>query len=325
MYKRQIQGLFLKARVSPVAGYIGQSPKPLPVRKPVPDSKPPEGASKDCGSKPISEYALIQAGFEQPEEEQLADPTDVELQGIGLLQEKGLFPIEGNRDYKEAIRIVGNYLETGKLTGLPLGKPAPEMPPDKVDVRPMQLQRLHAVGEHVVANGLWQRRTIKARPPPKDVTVGGYDGASISTSEVAASALAQADNDLMVTGSAFAYWQSEAVFYAESFSRAIGQIEEWQRLYNASARNRNAICKGITKFLRDAVDKFEAGEPISCEGLAKLNGVSHLIAIEAQKVAQSGNVDLDRCLGEVDECLPRLKKARLEPVSYTHLTLPTKA
>ena len=285
----------------------------MPVRTPVPDSKPPEGASKDCGSKPISEYALNQAGFDKPEVEQLADPTDVELQGIGLLHEKGLPPIEGDRDYKEAIRIVESYIDTGKLTGLPVGKTAIDMPPDMVEIRPMQLQKLHGVGKHVVANGLWQRRTIEARPPPKDVAVGGYDGAAITSSEIAASAMAQADNDLMVAGSAFAYWQSEAVFYAESFSRAIGQIEEWQRLYNASARNRNAICKGITKFLRDAVDKFEAGEPISCEGLAKLNGVSHLIAIEAQKVAQSGNVDLDRCLGEVDECLPRLKKARLEP------------
>ena len=78
-------------------------------------------------------------------------------------------------------------------------------------------------------------------------------------------------------------------------------------------RNRNDVCKGLSKFLRDAADRFENGEPVSCEGLERLNGVSHLIAIEAQKVAQSRNVDLDRCLGEVDECLPRLKKARLEP------------
>ena len=56
-----------------------------------------------------------------------------------------------------------------------------------------------------------------------------------------------------------------------------------------------------------------AGQPISVEGLEKLTGVSHLIALDAQKVAASRSVDLDRSLGEVDECQHRLKKARLEP------------
>ena len=125
--------------------------------------------------------------------------------------------------------------------------------------------------------------------------------------------MAQADNDLVVAGSAFAYWQSEAVYMAESFTQAIGQVEEWQRIYNASARNRNAVCKGLAKFLRDSADRFEEGEPVSCEGLEKLNGVSHLIALEAQKVAASRSADLDRTLGEVEREMPRLKRARLEP------------
>ena len=172
-----------KARVSPVAGYTGQPPKPQPARTPVPDPTPPAGAAQGCGSKPISEYALTQAKYEKPKEEEHSDPTAAELQGIGLLHEKGLLPIEGNRDYKEAVRLAENYIESGKLGGLPVGKPIPDMPPDPVEMRVMKLQHLQVVGTHVVENGLWQRKTIKARPLPPDVTVGGYDLSLIHISE----------------------------------------------------------------------------------------------------------------------------------------------
>ena len=165
----------------------------------------------------------------------------------------------------------------------------------------------------MVEKRLWQRRTVKARPSPPNVTLGGYDGGEISTPGQAVTALAQADNDLMVSGSAFNYWQGEAVYLAEAFTRAIGQVEEWQRLYNASARNRNAAGRGIATFLRDNADKFEEGSAVSCEGLEKLNGVSHLVHLQAQKVAASRSADLDRTLGEVEREMPRLKKARTEP------------
>ena len=47
----------------------------------------------------MSEHALMEAGFNRPEEEKLEDPGEAELRAIGLLHEKGLMAIEGNRDY----------------------------------------------------------------------------------------------------------------------------------------------------------------------------------------------------------------------------------
>lgn len=260
----------------------------------------------------MSEHALIEAGFKRPEEEKLPEPTEAELQAIGLIQEKGLKAVEGSRDFDEALRIVGAYPDTGILSGIPVGQPAPELAPDAPVMRAMRLTALQKTGELAVEKGLWQRRAVKARPLPPNVALGGYDGGTISTPAQAVAALAQADNDLMVSGSAFNYWQGEAVFMAESFNRAIGQVEEWQRLYNASARNRNAAGRGIATFLRENADKFEAGSSISCEGLEKLSGVSHTVHLQAQKVAAARSADLDRTLDEVEREMPRFKKARVE-------------
>ena len=56
-------------------------------------------------------------------------PTEIDLQAIGLLQERGLMPIEGNKDYLEAVRIVEGYKASGNLFGFS-GKPVSDVPPD---------------------------------------------------------------------------------------------------------------------------------------------------------------------------------------------------